>query len=261
MSQAPKPDPRVVFLLVFSLSGFAVLIRQDVVAVFALLLLSIFFAWLMGVKLGRLYSRLRLLFRIMLMVALLRSLFAPSGVWLLAVGNLPLVTTGGLASGFLVAFRFVVFIAGASMFTIYKPRALIQAMVQMKLPYEIAYMVSIGARFVPLLAEQLKDSLVALQLRGIVVEELRFRKRLSLYTYLLLPALVSALQQAKELSMSMEMRAFRAMKERTSYYRLSLKPSDIAMMLGVLALVFAIGFVVFRYNFYLMLYDLAGVTE
>ena len=140
------------------------------------------------------------------------------------------------------------------MFTVYTVRALIQAMVQLKLPYEIAYMVSIGVRFLPQLAEQFRDSLTALQLRGVVVEELKLRKRLTLYTYLLLPAIVSGMQQAKELSMSMEMRAFRAMSARTSYFRLSLTTKDVFLLLGVLILAAVFGYVVFRFNFYHMIF-------
>ena len=249
-----KPDPRVIFALVFMMSGYAVIIREDVLAVFALMVLTFFFAFLMDVGLGRLFGRLKRLLQIMLFVTVLRSFFTQTGIVLISVGDFPLITTGGIAAGLLVAFRLIIFIVGASMFTVYPVRALIQAMVQMKLPYEIAYMVSIGVRFVPQLAEQFRDSLTALQLRGVVVKELKLQKRLSLYTYLLLPAIVSGMQQAKELSMSMEMRAFRAMSVRTSYFRLNLTTKDILLLLGVLILTAAIGYAVFRFNFYHLIF-------
>ena len=118
----------------------------------------------------------------------------------------------------------------------YSQRSLIQAMVQVRLPYEVAYMVSIGVRFVPQMVEEMKDSLTALQLRGVVIEELRLKKRLSLYAYLLLPVIAASLQNARELAMSMDMRAFRAMRERTSYYILSLRHSDIVMLCVVFLL-------------------------
>ena len=249
-----KPDPRVIFALVFMMSAYAVIIREDVIAVFALLVLTFLFAFLMDVGLGKLLSRLKRLLQIMLFVTVLRSFFTQTGIVIIGIGDFPLITTGGIAAGLLVAFRLIIFIVGASMFTVYPVRALIQAMVQLKLPYEIAYMVSIGVRFLPQLTEQFRDSLTALQLRGVVMEELKLQKRLSLYTYLLLPAIVSGMQQAKELSMSMEMRAFRAMSTRTSYFRLNLTVRDVFLLLGVLILAAAIGFVVFRFNFYHMIY-------
>ena len=246
----PKTDPRVIFALVFGTSSFAILIRDDVVAVLGLLVLTLIFAAMLGVALGRLFKRLKRLWQVLIFVTLLRSIFAPSGIVILALWDFPLLTSGGLSIGLLVSLRLVIFIVGASMFTVYPARGLIQAMVQMKMPYEIAYMVSIGLRFVPLFAEQLKDSLTALQLRGVVIEELKLRKRLSLYTYLLLPAIVSGLQQAKELAMSMEMRAFRAMPKRTSFFRLKFGGLDALALLGVVALCTAIGFAVFNFNFY-----------
>ena len=249
----PRLDPRVIFALVFTFSAYAVIIREDVVAVMGLLLLSLFCAVLLGVQLGRLLGRFKRLLQVLLIVTILRSFFTPSGILFVSIGDLPLLTSGGIAAGILVSLRLVIFIVGASMLTIYPARGLIQAMVQMKMPYEIAYMVSIGIRFVPQLSEELKDSLTALQLRGVVIEELKLRKRLSLYTYLLLPAIVSGLQHAKELAMSMEMRAFRAMSNRTSYYKLSLKKLDIFMLLCVLVLAVIIGFIIFQHNFYEMI--------
>ncbi|MCL2754004.1 MAG: energy-coupling factor transporter transmembrane protein EcfT [Defluviitaleaceae bacterium] len=250
MQTRVKPDPRVIFALVFGTSSFAIIIREDVVAVLGLLVLTLTFAMMLGVKLGRLFKRLKRLWQVLILVTLLRSFFAPSGIVLLALWDVPLLTTGGLAIGLLVSLRLIIFIIGASMFTVYPARGLIQAMVQMKMPYEIAYMVSIGLRFVPLFAEQLRDSLTALQLRGVVIEELKLRKRLSIYTYLLLPAIVSGLQQAKELAMSMEMRAFRAMPKRTSYFKLHFSKWDALMLFGVVALCAVIGYAVFNYNFY-----------
>jgi len=253
--QKNLPDPRVVFALVFFFSTFGIIIRTDVFAMFALLVVSVIFAGILGVRLLQIFSRLKRLMQIMLLVTVMRSFFAPSGMVFFAIGDVPILTSGGIAMGVLVALRFIIFIIGAATLTVYPARALIQAMVQMRMPYEIAYMVSIGLRFVPQFAEELKDALTALQLRGVVIEELKLRKRLSIYSYLLLPALVSSLQQAKELAMSMEMRAFRAMRERTSYFTLKLAGRDVAMLFGVAVMATLVGFVVFNFNFYNVLME------
>jgi len=229
------PDPRVVFALVLVLSGYGVAVR-DARLMSALLVLALLCAASLGVSYRRLFGNLRRLWQAALAIALLQSIFAPSGTALFALGNIQLLTTGGLVKGLLVLFRLALFITGGALLTPYQQRALIQAMVQVRLPYEAAYMISIGVRFIPQMREELKDSLTALQLRGVVIRELRLKKRLSLYSYLLLPAVASSLQNARELAMSMEMRAFRAMRERTSYYTLSLRRRDGAMLCAVFLL-------------------------
>ncbi|MCL2855542.1 MAG: energy-coupling factor transporter transmembrane protein EcfT [Defluviitaleaceae bacterium] len=250
---SPKTDPRVIFLLVIFFSTLGILIRTDVVAMAGLLALSLIFSALLGVQLRRLFGRIKRLMQIMVLVTLMRSFFAPSGIILLALGDVPILTSGGIAMGVLVALRLILFIIGAAMLTVYPARALIQAMVQMKMPYEMAYMVSIGIRFVPQFAQEMQDSLTALQLRGVEVKKLKLRKRLGLYSYLLLPTLVSSLQQAKELAMSMEMRGFRALPQRTSYFTLRLTGLDIAKMVGVLAMAGIVSFVTFNHNFFEMI--------
>jgi energy-coupling factor transport system permease protein len=202
----------------------------------ALLLVALLYAAALRVGFRRLFGSLKRLWQVAIAIALMQSIFAPSGTILIAIGSVNLLTSGGLIKGLLILFRLALFITGGAMFTPYSQRALIQGMVQVRLPYEAAYMISIGLRFIPQMREEFRDSLTALQLRGVVLEELRLRKRLSLYFYLLLPALAASLQNARELAMSMEMRAFRAMRGRTSYYTLALKRSDVIMLCAIVML-------------------------
>ena len=229
------PDPRVVFAMALFFSTFGVIIR-DTYTMAALLALTFLCALSLGVDFKRLFGRLKRLWQIVIAVALMQSIFAPSGAVLIPLWGVPVLTAGGLLKGLLVLLRIVVFITGGAMISLYPSRALIQGMVQIRLPYEAAFMVSIGVRFVPQLAEELRDSLTALQLRGVVIEELKLRKRLRLYSYLLLPVVAASLQNARELAMSMEMRAFRAMKERSSYYTLALGRWDVVLLCVILLL-------------------------
>ena len=229
MRNQKLPDPRIAFALALFFSGYGVVLRE-VLPMAVLLALALGCAAAFGVRFRRLFGRMKRLWQVMGVVALLQSLFAPSGTVLLALRDVPLLTMGGLLKGLAVLFRLALFLTSAALFSCYPPRALIQGMVQLRMPYEAAYMVSIGLRFVPQMGQALRDSLTALQLRGIVIEELGLRKRLQLYAYLLLPAVAASLQNARELAMSMEMRAFRAGRARTSYYRLSLSRWDIVLL-------------------------------
>ena len=228
-NNARLPDPRVVFAFALFFASYGVIIR-DIKFMAALLFTALICGFALGLNFIRLFARLKRLWQVVLIVALLQSVFAPSGTVIFALWDIPLLMSGGIMKGLTVLFRLILFIASGAMFTLYKPRALIQGMVQIHLPYEVAYMVSVGARFIPKMGEEFKDSLTALQLRGVVIEELKLKKRLRLYLYLLLPAVAASLQNARELSMSMEMRAFRAMKERTSYYKLSFDLRDIVLL-------------------------------
>jgi len=234
------PDPRVIFAFAMFFSSYGVIIR-DVRYMAALLTFAVICGVILGVDFRRLFRQLKRLWQVVIMVALLQSLFAPLGMVIFAIRDITILTVGGLLKGLTVLFRLALFITSAAMFTLYPTRALIQGMVQIKMPYEVAYMISIGVRFVPKMGEELKDSLTALQLRGIEIKELKLRKRLRLYSYLLLPVVAASLQNARELSMSMEMRAFRAMKERTGYYTLSLKRRDIVLLCAILVLAIILG--------------------
>jgi len=225
----------VIFALALFFSGFGVALR-DVRFMAALLCLALLCAVLLRVRFKRLFGRFKRLWQVVLMVALLQSLFAPSGLVWLQLWNVPLLTSGGLEKGLLVLFRLALFITSAALFTPYPARALIQAMVQLRLPYEVAYMVSVGIRFIPQLGEELRDSLTALALRGIVIRELKLKQRVKLYSYLLLPVLAASLQNARELAMSLDMRAFRAHPKRTSYYTLTLNRWDWVLLCVILLL-------------------------
>ena len=233
MGNKNLPGPRVIFALALFFSSYGVIIR-DVRYMAVLLVSAIICGVFFGIDFRRLVRQIKRLLQVVATVALLQSVFAPSGTVIFEIFDVPILTVGGIMKGLTVLFRLILFITSAAMFALYKPRALIQGMAQIKLPYEIAYMVSIGVRFVPQMGEELKDSLTALQLRGIIIKELKLKKRLRLYSYLLLPVVAASLQNARELAMSMEMRAFRAMKERTSYYTLSLKRMDIFMLCAIL---------------------------
>ena len=226
------PDPRVVFALSAYLSLSAVFALK-LLLMGALLALAVLSAALMHVDPGRIFKKLKRLWQIVFIVALLQSVFTPSGEIWLEIGPVVLLTSGGAAMGFLVLGRLAILILGGSLFTAYSSRELLQGMIQLKLPYEIVYMISVGLRFVPLMGEELRDGLTALALRGVVIEELKLRQRLKVYTYLLLPTVAGSLHNARALAMSMEMRGFGAFPRRTSYFTLSLGRWDYILLAAV----------------------------
>ncbi len=244
---APRFDPRVLFAAAGYFSMFAVIFR-NLYFMAALFVLAFLYALVLRVSPGALWRKCRRLWQIALIATFLQSVFSPSGQVLLNIKDFPLLTVGGLEKGALVLLRLSVLIISGVLFTTYPTRTLIQGLIQIRLPYEIAYMVLVGLRFVPMLGEELRDAMTAMQLRGIVVEKLRFGKRIQLYTYLLLPAVAGTIFRARELSMSMDMRGFRALPYRTSYQTLTLRRRDRVALVLIAALAAATAFLYFYFG-------------
>jgi energy-coupling factor transport system permease protein len=114
----------------------------------------------------------------------------------------------------------------ATILTTSNSREIVQGLVQWKCPYEIAFMVSIAIRFLPILKEEMLDVVIAIQLRGIELNKVKISKKVKIYKYILLPIVVNSILKAKELSSAMEMRAFRAYSTRTSYMVLKMSMTD-----------------------------------
>ena len=231
MKKFSPPDPRSTFAIAAYLSLFAVF-AQSLTIMGGLLILALLAALSLRVELPRVFKRLKRLWQIIIIVALLQSIFSPAGEVWLQIGSVSLLTSGGVIKGLIVLGRLAILILGGSLFTVYSARELIQGMIQLKLPYEVAYMISIGIRFIPLMGEELRDSLTALALRGVVVKDLKMRKRLKVYTYLLLPMIAGSLHNARALTMSMEMRGFGAYPCRTSYFALALDRRDHGLLIA-----------------------------
>jgi len=228
-------DPRCVFALAAYLSMFAVF-SQNLWLMAGLLVLALLAAILLRVDLPRVFQRLKRLWQVIIFVALMQSIFSPSGQVWFQIGSVALLTSGGVVKGLVVLGRLAILILGGSLFTVYSMREMIQGMIRLRMPYQIAYMISVGIRFVPLMGEELRDSLTALALRGIVIEKLKLNKRLKVYTFLLLPIVAGSLHNARALTMSMEMRGFGAYSGRTSYFILSPGRRDYVFLAAVFLL-------------------------
>jgi energy-coupling factor transport system permease protein len=120
-------------------------------------------------------------------------------------------------------------------------RRLVQGLVQMRLPYDFAFMTSIGVKFLPLLMEELKDTLTAIQLRGIDMRKLPIKERIEIISYVFTPVFAGALTKAKKLSLSVECRGFRAFDRRTSI--LTLKFTAIDYMVSAITLILTVSLI------------------
>jgi energy-coupling factor transport system permease protein len=97
-------------------------------------------------------------------------------------------------------------------------------------------MVCVGIHFIPLLTQEMQDSLTAVQLRGIDLKNIPVRRRVKVYTYIFLPAAGSAVIKAQDLAASMELRGFRAYPTRTSLIVLRMNAADYAVSIAAAVL-------------------------
>ncbi len=107
----------------------------------------------------------------------IQSIFLQEGHSILRVGRLMLLTDVGMEKGIMIILRMSMMIMCAAILMTSTARILVQGLIQLKIPYEIAFMVMIGLKWVPLLGEEFRDAMTALELRGIAIKKLTIKKK------------------------------------------------------------------------------------
>lgn len=244
MTKEVKFDPRTKLIIVLCISTLGILIK-DIIYLTIVLLLTILLAQFFKVNLTRSFKKLKGLLYVIAVIAIVQSIFSPEGQGLFSIGRFVILSTNGLEKGLQFLLRMMIVIFSATIITTSNSREIVQGFVQWGLPYDIAFMVAIGIRFLPILTEEIKDSLTAIQLRGIEINNIPIKKRLSIYSYIFTPVLVGTISKAEKLSIAIEMRGFRAYDNRTSYLVLKMSKWDYFMIL--VSIVFTILYIVFYF--------------
>lgn len=232
-------DPRVKLAMLASLSTASVL-SSDLRLLAALLALCLCVLLLGGVSLVRALSRLRAALRLTAAVFVLQCIFNRSGEPLLSPCGVTLLTRGGIAAATAVMLRLMIILLSAVIVMTGQRRDYLLALVQLRLPYEIAFMVMAGLRFLPLLREEASDVMYAVQMRGTKIDGAPLRQRLSVYLRIAMPVVAGAIHRSEKLSAAMEARAFRAFPTRNSMRLLRMTRGDriyLAVFLVILILI------------------------
>ena len=229
-------DPRSKLVLVLGLSSLAVVFDYPRILLPLALATVLCALYLRSGVLGSLVRMRRLLW-VFLAMGIIQSVFTRGGQPLIELAGVALVTTTGLERGVSIILRIFIILVSAGIMTTSNPRDIIQGLYQWRIPYELAFMVAVAVRFLPLMREEAEDTLTALQLRGVRLEELPLRTRIRTYGYLLTPLIAGVLARARQMSLSVEMRGFRAYPRRTSHRTLVLDGRDYLLMIIALLLV------------------------
>lgn len=231
MTAAAKLDPRSKLFLIICLSGLAVIINNWLI-LSGILLGAISILLIFGINPLNMAGKIRILLYFVIFIALMQSIFTPGGQVLISLGSINLITVHGFNAAAEFILRMLIIITAAGIIATSNSREIIQGLVQWKLPYEIAFMTAMGLRFLPIFAEEFKDAMTAIQLRGVNFKSLSLKKKMEVFTSLFQPVVAGALIKARAVSMSVEMRGFRSSPERTSYLVLECSAADYMVMIS-----------------------------
>ena len=171
---------------------------------------------------------------LLLLTSFFNLVFTPSGTEYWSWGPFH-VTSVGITNAVIMTIRLVYLIIGTSLMTLTTtPNQLTDGLERLMRPlnrihvpvHEIAMMMSIALRFIPILMEETDKIMKAQIARGTDFESGNLFKRAKSMVPLLVPLFVSAFRRANDLAMAMEARCYRGGKGRTKMKPLHYKGRD-----------------------------------
>ncbi|MCM1048990.1 MAG: energy-coupling factor transporter transmembrane protein EcfT [Clostridiales bacterium] len=172
----------------------------------------------------------------LLMITVVFNIFLTPGEALFTVWKLT-ITKEGLRNAAFMAIRLVFLIIGSSVMTLTTtPNNLTDGMEKLMAPlkffripvHEVAMMMSIALRFIPVLMEETDKIMKAQIARGADFESGNLIKKAKSLVPLLVPLFISAFRRANDLAMAMEARCYRGGEHRTKMKPLRYKRRDAA---------------------------------
>jgi energy-coupling factor transport system permease protein len=224
--------------------------RLELLIVFFLLVLSIF-------SLSRLTFRLALknlkpFLWLFILTFVLHGFFSEGKIIWRVPYIKATITDEGILTGLFYTFRIAILIILANLLTLTtSPMSLTDAIGRFLSPWkrlglpahEIALMISISLRFIPILldeTERIKRAQISrgIHFNGNIIHKLRC------VIPIIIPLFLSAFRRANDLALAMDARCYHGDQGRTSYYCLKFQLSDIVAFLSVIILIVPV--VIFR---------------
>lgn len=227
-------DPRTkitgTFVFIISLFLFRSVATTATAALFLLLVIS-----LSRVPLGFILRGMKSIVFILL-ITVVFNLFLTPGIPIFSFYGL-VISDEGLKVAVFTAIRLVFLIIGSSIMTLTTTpnnltdglEALMNPLKVFRVPvHEVAMMMSIALRFIPILMEETDKIMKAQEARGADFESGNVIERAKALVPVLVPLFVSAFRRANDLAMAMEARCYRGGEGRTKMKPLVYKRIDLA---------------------------------
>ncbi len=236
-------DPRAKILL---LVAFIVLVfcTSNYVSL-ALVVGAVFFVVLLSRVPLRLYFKSLKMIVVIVLITSALNLFYGTGEPVFEWGIIK-ITLAGINNAIFIAVRILSLILISSTLTFTtSPNDLTDALERLMKPlsifkikvHEIAMMMTIALRFVPLLLEETDKIMAAQKARGADMESGNLVQRIKALVPVLIPLFVSAFRRAYELAVAMECRCYQGGDGRTRMKILKMKAKDYISILVVIILI------------------------
>ncbi len=227
-----KCDPRmkILFLIVYIV---AVFLSKSFYALGACACVFLLIAIFSGVPFKSLLRSVRTVIFLVLFTAILNLIFykGETRIW----ENFPLTWEAVYFTIFL-ATRLFLLVLGSSLLTLTtSPVSLTDGLEGILFPlkwirfpvHELALIMSIALRFIPILTDETGRIMNAQKARGTDFETGGLIKRVKAITPILIPLLISAIRRADELGDAMDARCYSGSKKRTKYKKLTFTWRDL----------------------------------
>ncbi len=161
------------------------------------------------------------------------------------------VTVQGIQRGVFMILRLLFLVLGSSLLTYTTTpnkltdgiESLLKPLKRVKVPvHDLAMMMSLALRFIPILVEEANRIIRAQSARGADFDEGKLVKRLSAMVSILVPLLVSSTRRAYDLALAMEARCYQGDRNRTKMKPLKFQQMDgtaVGVMVGYVVLLWA----------------------
>ncbi len=138
------------------------------------------------------------------------------------------VTLEGIMLGFTFLFRILIMVMASSLLTLTTPiYHFIALLRKLRLPYQLAFVVTTAIRFIPVLERDALATIDAQKARGAKLEASKgFLQIIKAYVPIMIPMLIGAIRRSETLGMAMIARGFGATDRCTAFYEIKARKSD-----------------------------------
>ena len=250
------PRTKILFLIVYIV---AVFLAEDFYALGASALLFVFMAAFSGVPFKSLFRAVRGILFLLLFMTVLNLFFFKEGTALYEAPfgwDFLVITDKAVYHTVFLTVRLFLLVLSSSILTLTTtPVSLADGIESLLTPlkwirfpvHELALIMSIALRFIPILTDETARIMNAQKARGADFESGSLFKRVKAIVPILIPLLISAFRRADELGDAMDARCSSGSKVRTKYKKLTLGWRDaIAAVIGLILLAGVILLKIFR---------------
>ncbi len=253
-SFADKCDPRgkLLFLIAYIAAVFTAKNFYGLAVVAAVLLICAVAA---KTSLFKIFRSVKGILFLLIFTAVINLFFYKGGEEIFSWGVIR-ITREGLFATLFLAIRLILLVCGSTLLTLTtSPVALTDGLESLLTPlkwirfpvHELALIMSIALRFIPILSDETARIISAQKARGADFESGGLVRRVKAMIPVLIPLLISAFRRADELGDAMDARCYSGSKVRTKYKKLRFSARDLAVLFAAAAMI--AGVILFRLYF------------